>query len=78
MVQGDPLLRILETAGGYDLVVMGTHGRVGRLHTLIGSVAEGVVRNAPCPVLTVRVPIGSESFGERIHKARFDEGGPAR
>jgi nucleotide-binding universal stress UspA family protein len=55
---GDPLRKILETAeeGSYDLVVMGTRGRVGRLHMLIGSVAEGVVRNAPCPVMTVRAP----------------------
>ena len=37
-----------------DLVVMGTHGRTGLEHILIGSVAERVVRKAPCPVLTVR------------------------
>jgi universal stress protein A len=39
---------------GIDLVVMGTHGRSGIEHILIGSVAEKVVRKAPCPVLTVR------------------------
>jgi nucleotide-binding universal stress UspA family protein len=38
----------------YDLIVLGTHGRTGVAHTLLGSVAERVVRNAPCPVLTVR------------------------
>jgi nucleotide-binding universal stress UspA family protein len=37
-----------------DLVVMGTHGRSGISHALMGSVAEKVVRKAPCPVLTVR------------------------
>ncbi|HVN22970.1 MAG TPA: universal stress protein [Syntrophorhabdales bacterium] len=37
-----------------DLVVMGTHGRGGLEHILIGSVAEKVVRKSPCPVLTVR------------------------
>lgn len=37
-----------------DLVVMGTHGRSGIEHILIGSVAEKVVRKSPCPVLTVR------------------------
>lgn len=39
---------------GCDLIVMGTHGRTGRVHSLAGSVAESVVRMAPCPVLTVR------------------------
>lgn len=69
-VSGDPLRMIVEVArdGHYDLVVIGTHGRVGRLHELIGSVAEGVVRNAPCPVLTVRAPgAGYQSFAERRH-----------
>jgi universal stress protein A len=37
-----------------DLIVIGTHGRSGLAHTLLGSVAEKVVRKAPCPVLTVR------------------------
>ena len=37
-----------------DLIVIGTHGRTGLMHALIGSVAEKVVRKAPCPVLTVR------------------------
>ena len=38
-----------------DLIVMGTHGRTGLKHALLGSVAEKVVRKAPCPVLTVRL-----------------------
>ena len=37
-----------------DLIVMGTHGRTGLAHLFMGSVAEHVVRTAPCPVLTVR------------------------
>lgn len=37
-----------------DLIVLGTHGRGGLMHVLLGSVAEKVVRKAPCPVLTVR------------------------
>jgi nucleotide-binding universal stress UspA family protein len=37
-----------------DLIVMGTHGRSGLAHLFMGSVAERVVRSAPCPVLTVR------------------------
>jgi nucleotide-binding universal stress UspA family protein len=39
---------------GYDLIVMGTHGRTGLGHVMLGSVAEKVLRTAPCPVLTVR------------------------
>ena len=37
-----------------DLLVMGSHGRSGISHLLVGSVAESVVRHAPCPVLVVR------------------------
>lgn len=37
-----------------DLIIMGTHGRAGMSHLLLGSVAEKVVRRSPCPVLTVR------------------------
>lgn len=39
-----------------DLIIMGTHGLTGLSHVLLGSVAEKIVRNAPCPVLTVRHP----------------------
>jgi nucleotide-binding universal stress UspA family protein len=39
-----------------DLIVVGTHGRRGLRHLVMGSVAERVVRTAPCPVLTVRHP----------------------
>lgn len=39
-----------------DLIVVGTHGRRGLAHMVMGSVAETVVRKAPCPVLTVRHP----------------------
>ena len=39
-----------------DLSIMGTHGRGAMAHLLMGSVAERVVRTAPCPVLTVRTP----------------------
>ena len=55
-VPGHPAHAIVDaaTAGGYDLLVLGTHGRTGLSRTLIGSVAERVVRHAHCPVLTVR------------------------
>jgi nucleotide-binding universal stress UspA family protein len=42
--------------GGFDLMVMGTHGRRGLSHAVLGSVVERVMRIAPCPVLTVRAP----------------------
>jgi universal stress protein A len=42
-----------------DLIVMGTHGRHGMAHLLLGSIAERVVRTASCPVLTVRSPSGA-------------------
>lgn len=56
LLQGVPFAEIVRFAreGGYDLVVMGTHGRTGLKHALLGSVAEKVVRKAPCPVLTIR------------------------
>jgi nucleotide-binding universal stress UspA family protein len=44
-----------------DLIVMGTHGRRGVNRLFIGSVAERVVRLAPCPVLTVRPPHGGQA-----------------
>jgi nucleotide-binding universal stress UspA family protein len=52
---GDPRMVIVEHAqrNGFDLVVMGTHGRTGRDRQLIGSVAETVVRASRVPVLTV-------------------------
>jgi|SRR5215831_11011742 len=44
----------VASEGGFDIVVMGTHGRTGIAHALLGSTAEKLVRRAPCPVLTVR------------------------
>jgi universal stress protein A len=44
------------TTEDIDLIVMGTHGRTALAHMLLGSVAERVVRLAPCPVLTVKQP----------------------
>ena len=53
-----PYAEILRYAAenDVDLIVMGTHGRSGVSHMLLGSIAERVVRHAPCPVLTVRHP----------------------
>jgi nucleotide-binding universal stress UspA family protein len=56
IVEGTPFQMIIDTAKdkGADLIVMGTHGRTGLSHVLMGSVAEKVVRLAPCPVLVTR------------------------
>ena len=57
-VPGVPFYEIVKLAkeSEMDLIVIGTHGRTGLAHMLLGSVAEKVVRKAPCPVLTVRYP----------------------
>lgn len=54
--QGPPFLEIIRYAkeNDIDMIVLGTHGRGGLAHVLLGSVAEKIVRKAPCPVLTVR------------------------
>jgi nucleotide-binding universal stress UspA family protein len=54
--EGHPVVEILDYAKheAMELIVMGTQGRSGVTHLLIGSVAEKVVRKAPCAVLTVR------------------------
>jgi universal stress protein A len=56
--EGSPFYEIIQYAKeiDVDLIVMGTHGHTGLVHVLLGSVAEKVVRKAPCPVLTVRDP----------------------
>jgi len=58
--EGEPGEKIVEAAREVtaDMVVMGTHGRTGLRRLLMGSVAEEVLRNAPCPVLTVKSPCG--------------------
>ena len=54
--RGDAVTEIIRcaTEDAYDLIVMGTHGRSGIARAVLGSVAEQVVRRAPCPVLTIR------------------------
>ncbi len=62
MVRGGiPETVILRLAAelNMDLIVMATHGRTGLAHLLLGSVAETVIREAPCPVLTVRPKQGA-------------------
>jgi nucleotide-binding universal stress UspA family protein len=58
----DEILRYAKAAD-IDLIVMGTHGRTGLARVVLGSVAETVVRTAPCPVLTVRSAINDRGSG---------------
>jgi len=74
----DPAKTILETERklGADLVVMATHGRTGFFHLVLGSVAEKVVRESSCPVLTIRrreEPSMVGPFGKILSPVDFDE-----
>jgi nucleotide-binding universal stress UspA family protein len=57
-LEGAPVHEIVDFAQreNIDLIVMGSHGRTGLPRLLMGSVAEGVARRAPCPVLIVKQP----------------------
>lgn len=56
LLMGSPVAEIVRFAAQQqvDLIVMSTHGRTGLMHLLMGSVAEAVVRRAPCPVITLK------------------------
>lgn len=58
LAEGVPYLEVVKAAKDHqaDLIVIGTHGRTGLSHMLLGSVAERVVRTAEVPVLTIRSP----------------------
>jgi universal stress protein A len=62
-IHGVPFQSIIDLARDrqVDLIIMGTHGRTGLKHILLGSVAEKVVRLAPCPVLITRGPASSST-----------------
>jgi universal stress protein A len=63
---GNPLVEILKFAEshGVDLIVMASHGRTGLSRLLMGSLAEGVMRKARCPVLIVKQPIKEHESAE--------------
>lgn len=65
---GSPPSEIVRLAAAekFDLIVMGTHGRTGLKHVLLGSVTEQVVRTSPCPVLTIRsAPVAEHAHARR-------------
>ena len=72
-VIGMPASAIVDYAAatGTSLVVMGTHGRTGLAHLLMGSVAEHVVRTASCPVLTVRHAMAAENATVAATRSRM-------
>lgn len=61
VVTGVPYEEIIRAATEKEssLIVIGTHGRTGLDHLIFGSTAERVVRSAPCPVLTIRLPVAA-------------------
>jgi nucleotide-binding universal stress UspA family protein len=67
LAAGDVVQEIEGTAQkrACDLIVMGTHGRTGLSHLVMGSIAEKVIRLAPCPVLTTKIPHPQTKTGER-------------
>lgn len=72
LLKGDPATEIVRFAKEQecDMIVMGTHGRTGLRRLLMGSVAEEVVRKAPCPVLTVKTPFAEANRGLRQEAVR--------
>jgi nucleotide-binding universal stress UspA family protein len=74
-VPADSILEYVRTSGG-DLIVMGTHGRRGIFHVMRGSVAEAVLRRAPCPVLAIKIPQFPPDY-QRLVPIQTDPQGPA-
>ncbi len=70
-LEGDPAAEIVRYArdAGMDLIVMGTHGRTGLERLLMGSVAEKVLREAPCSVLVVKLPRGIPTVEKNVEVA---------
>lgn len=66
VVTGIPVREIIDASGNYDLIVMGTAGRIGVSLLLLGSVAQQVIRFASCPVLVIRGDHPGELACQRI------------
>ena len=74
-LEGDPPSEIVRYAAdaAVDVIVLGTHGRTGVERLLMGSVAEKVMRDAPCSVLVVKLPRGTRP-PERPHVEKVGSG----
>lgn len=72
ILPGPPAKAIVEVADrlGSGLIVLGTKGRRGFDHLVLGSVAEAVIRTAPCPVLSIKTPAAADTAREAIAGAR--------
>ena len=70
LLRGDPAAEIIRLAGevNADLIVIGTHGRSGLGRLLMGSVAEAVTREAPCPVVTVKAPLPADRAPAQVEE----------
>ena len=66
VTEGEPAVQIVDLAkeNQVDLIVVGTHGRGGLERMLMGSVAEQILRKAPCPVLVVKNPFPADVMVE--------------
>jgi nucleotide-binding universal stress UspA family protein len=72
-VPWDQIVEIAREDPAVDLIVMGTHGRSGLARVLLGSVAEQVIRHAPCSVLAARAPGGVQPFRKVLCPIDFSE-----
>lgn len=74
LVEGFPTEVVIETARevAADLIVMGTHGRTGLGRLLLGSVAEHVLRQAPCPVVTAKAPPVPEPVKPQVETPKLE------
>lgn len=72
LTMGDPAGEIVRIAGeeAAEMIVMGSHGRSGMVRMLMGSVAEAVLRRAPCPVLVYR-PVAEKLAGRKAAALRL-------
>jgi nucleotide-binding universal stress UspA family protein len=68
---GNPWIQIIQLAKDQqvDFIVMGTHGRRGLSRMLLGSIAEAVMRRAPCPVITVKHSVAAQQTAPETSEA---------